>query len=219
MRPTIYASAASFRHMMVLPWKHKSYLPTSRAILWTSHEKGSFLIRSSVLFWNCQISQRATVPGWYFLVFLTFPAWRNSLLGALPPTVGQSFLLTGSSPKADGPASAAIWANCWVSDNDGDLPTSSSCLASCTNLSASSISFSTSLMGEGSLAGDGWCTGEGASILSLLVPFILLWIGEPILPASLILLRGNVGPSHSVNQYEDVSQWESGTTSFLQDLA
>ena len=84
---------------MVLPWKCRSYLPTSRAISWTSCEKGSFLIRSLVLFWNCQISQRATVPGWYFLVFLTLPAQRNSFQGALPPMVGQSFLQTGSSPK------------------------------------------------------------------------------------------------------------------------
>ena len=166
MRPTKYASAASCRHIMVLPWKDRSYLPTSRAISWTSHEKGSFLIRSSVLFWNCQISQRATVPGWYFLVFLTFPALRNSFWGALPPTVGQSFLLTGSSPEADGPASAAIWANCQVGNDDGDLPTSSSCLASSTHLSASSNLFSSSLMGGGFLAGDGWCTEEGASSLS-----------------------------------------------------
>ena len=123
MRPTIYTSAASCRHIMVLPWKCKSYLPTSRAISWTNHEKGSFLMRSSVLFWNCQISQRATVPGWYFLVFFTLPAWRNSFWGALPPTVGQSFLLTGSSlPKADVLASAAIWANCWVGNDDSDLP-------------------------------------------------------------------------------------------------
>ena len=91
--------------MMVLPWKCRSYLPTLRAISWTSHEKGSFLIKSSVLFWNHQIFQRATVPGQYFLVFLTFPALRNSFWGALPPMVGQSFLLTGSYPKAEGPAS------------------------------------------------------------------------------------------------------------------
>ena len=146
---------------MVLPWKHRSYLPTSWAISWTNHEKGSFLIRSSVLFWNCQISQRATVPGWYFLVFLTFSAWGNSFWGALPPTVGWSFLQTGSSPKADGPASAAIWANCWVGDDDSNLPTSSSHLASSTHLSTSSSVFSTSLMGDGFLAGDGWCTREG----------------------------------------------------------
>ena len=101
-----------------VPWKCRSYLPTSRAISCTSHEKGSFLIRSSVLFWNCWISQRATVPGQYFLVFLTLPALRNSFWGALPPMVGQSFLWTGSSPKADGPASAAIWANCWVGNDD-----------------------------------------------------------------------------------------------------
>ena len=168
MRPTTYASAASCRHMMVLPWKCKSYLPTSRAILQNNCEKGSFLMRSSVLFWNCQISQRATVPGWYLLVFLTLPAWRNSFWGALPPMVGQSFLLTGSSPPGiDGPASAAIWANCQVSNNEGDLPTSSSCLASSTCFSASSTHFSTSLLCEGSLAGDGWWMGEGASILSL----------------------------------------------------
>ena len=97
MRPTIYASAASCRHIIVLPWKQKSYLPTSRAISWTNCEKGSFQIRSSMLFWNCQISRRATVPGLYFLVFLTLPAWRNSFWGALPPTVGWSFLLAGSS--------------------------------------------------------------------------------------------------------------------------
>ena len=42
MRPTTYASTASYRHMMVLPWKHKSYLPTSRTISQTKHEKGEF---------------------------------------------------------------------------------------------------------------------------------------------------------------------------------
>ena len=105
MRLTTYASAASCRHMMALPWKCKSYLPTSRAISWTNPEKGSFLMRSSVLFWNHWISQRATVPGWYFLVFLAFPAWRNSFWEALPPMVGWSFLLTGSSlPEADWPS-------------------------------------------------------------------------------------------------------------------
>ena len=109
MRPTIYASAASCRHIIALPSKCKSYLPTSRAISQTNCKKGSFQMRSSVLFWNCQISQRATVPGQYFLVFLTVPAWRNSFWGALPPTVGQSFLLPGSSsPNIDGPASTAI---------------------------------------------------------------------------------------------------------------
>ena len=127
-------------------------------------------MRSSVLFWNWRISQRATVPGQYFLVFLTLPAWRNSFWGALPPMVGQSFLLTGSFPKADGPASTAIWANCWVGNNDSDLPTSSSHLAFSTCISASSILFSTSLVGEGFLAGEGWCTGEGASFL--LLPFL-----------------------------------------------
>ena len=156
MRPTKFASAASYRHIMVLPWKHKSVLSTAWAISQTSCEKGSFLIRSLVLFWNCQISQRATVPGWYFLGFFTFLALRNSFQGTLPPMAGQSFLLTSSSPKANGPASTAIWTNCWVGNDDGDLPTSSSCLASSTHLSASSNLFSSSLMGEGFFAGDGW---------------------------------------------------------------
>ena len=120
------------------------------------------------------------MPGQYFLVFFTLPAWRNSFWGALAPTVGQSFLLTGSSlPKSDGLASAAIWANCWVGNSDGDLPTSSSHLASSTHFSASSILFSSSLVGEGCLAGDGWCTGEGASILSLLILFSPPWIRAP----------------------------------------
>ena len=120
MRATKNASAASCKHIMVLPWKCRSVLPTAWAISWTSHEKGSFLMRSSVLFWNHQIYQRATVPGQYLLVFFTFPPLRNSFQGALPPMVGQSFLLAGSSPKADGLASTAIWANCWVGDDDGD---------------------------------------------------------------------------------------------------
>ena len=90
MRVTKNASAASCRHIMALPWKCRSVLPTAWANSHTSHEKGSFLMRSSVLFWNHQISQRATVPGWYLLVFFTFPALRNSFWGALPPMVGQS---------------------------------------------------------------------------------------------------------------------------------
>ena len=171
MRPTKNASAASCKHIMALPWKCISVLPTAWAISQTSHEKGSFLMRSSVLFWNCQISQRATVPGQYFLVFFTFPALRNSFWGALPPMVGQSFLLAGSSPKTDGLASAAIWANCWVGNNDSNLPTSSSHLASSTCLSASSTIFSTSLAGEGFLAGEGWCTGEGG-----LLPFFAIFL-------------------------------------------
>ena len=162
------------------PLEVQVILPTSRAILQTNCKKGSFLMRSSVLFWNHQISPRATVPGQYFLVFFTLPAQRNSFWGALPPMVSWSFLLTGSSlPKSDGPASAAIWANCQVGNDDGDLPTSSSHLASSICFSASSSLFSSSLMGEGFLAGDGWYTGEGASILSLPVPFSPPWTRAP----------------------------------------
>ena len=100
MRLTIYASAASCRHIMVLPWKCKWYLPTSRAISQTNCKKRSFLMRTSVLFWNCQISWRATVPGWYFLVFFTLPAWRNSFWGlCLPQYVRASSWLAPPYPK------------------------------------------------------------------------------------------------------------------------
>ena len=119
----MYASAASCRHIMACPWKCISYLPTCMAILWTSHEKGSFQIRSSVLFWNCHISQRATVPGWYLLGFFTWPAHKNFFWGALPPSVGLSFLCTGSSmPDLDGLASTAIWTKCQVCNNESDCP-------------------------------------------------------------------------------------------------
>ena len=66
---------------------------------------------------------------------------RGISSGALPPTVGQSFLLAGSFlPNVDGLASAAIWANCWVGDNSSDLPTSP-------NFSGSSTLLSNSVLG------------------------------------------------------------------------
>ena len=165
MRPTIYASAASCRHIIVHPWKHISYLPTSRAISQTNHEKGSFQIRSSVLFWNCHISQRATIPGQYLLGFFTLPACRNSFWGALPPTVGWSYLQAGSSPpNLDGLASAAIWANCQVSNDDGDLPTSSNCPASSILCNISSA------LGGASLVRDGGDLEKGACFLFLPSP-------------------------------------------------
>ena len=189
MRLTKNASAASCKHIMVLPWKCRSVLPTAWPISWTSHEKGSFLMRSSVLFWNHRITRRATVPGQYFLVFFTFPALRNSFWGALPPTIGRSFLLAGSSPKTDGPASSAIWANCQVGNDDSDLPTSSSHLASSTHLSASSTVFSTSLVGEGFLAGEGWCTGEGALLPFFAILSLSSFVLSTFLPSILLKLK------------------------------
>ena len=129
--PTKYDSAASCRVKMAHTCKHMSLCPTSRAISWTKHKKGSLQIRRLVLFWNWQISQRATVPSQYLWGFFTFPAYRNSFWGALPPTVSWSFLLAGSClPDADGPASTAIWANCWVGNDSGNIPTSSNFSAS-----------------------------------------------------------------------------------------
>ena len=139
--PTNYAPAASCRVNMVHAWKCMSYLPTSRAISWTRHKKGSLHIRRSVLFWKWWISHRITVPSQYFGDLFTFSAFRNSFQGVLPPTVSWSFLLAGSfPPEVDGLASTVIWANCWVGDDSGDLPTSP-------NFTASSILFSNSLLG------------------------------------------------------------------------
>ena len=113
-----------------------------------------------VLEGNCA---RPVLPGLFYM-----PSLKEFLLGGFASMVGQSFLLAGSSPKADGLASVAIWANCWVGDDDGNRPTSSSCLASSTHLLASSNVCSTSLMGEGFLTGEGWCTGEGGPFDSFL---------------------------------------------------
>ena len=72
----------------------------------------------------------------------------------LPPMVGWNFLQAGSSlPDIDGPASAAIWANCWVGDDPGDLPTSYNCSASMTLLLISSWSSWGSCVGAGTSTG------------------------------------------------------------------
>ena len=215
MRLTTYASAASCRHMMVLPWKHKSYFPTSRAISWTNCEKGSFLIRSSVLFWNCQISQRATVPGQYFLVFFTFPAWRNSFWGALPPMVDQTFLLAGSStPDVDGLASAAICTNCQVGNDDGDLSTSSSLLASSIpllsllhlllsllHLLLNLLHLLLSLLSCG--CGWGWVVNWRGGLISFSARALLAsleWRNPPLL-TSLVFLGHEFPTCHTVKQF------------------
>ena len=128
-------------------------------------------MRNSVLFWNWWISWRAMIPGQYFWVFFSFPAVKNSFLRALPPTVGWSFFLAGSSPPdIDGPASTAIWANCWVGNDCGDLPTSPS-------HSTSTILLVISSAPRGvSCTGDGGAPVLGATgLLHVLVP----WFGPP----------------------------------------
>ena len=184
MRPTTYASAAFCRHIMVLPWKHKSYLPTSRAISWTNHKKGSFLMRSSVLFWNHQISQRATGPDWYFLVFLTFPAWRNSFWGALPPTVCWGFLwLAPPYPKQIAQPLQPSGPTLGLAMMMGIFPhPPTSLLPPPASLSPPSASSPPLSWARASWLGMGDELEEGASILSLLEPSSLLWSGEPTSP-------------------------------------
>ena len=88
-----------------------------------------------MLFWNWQISWRATIPGWYFWGLFNMPAFKNSFLGALPPTVSWGFFLAGPSPAdINGPASVAICASCLVGDDPGNCATSSSFLISSLHL-------------------------------------------------------------------------------------
>ena len=75
---------------------------------------------------------------------------------------GWSFLQAGSFPQnLDGLLSAAIWANCWVGDDDGDLCTFSTCPTS------SFLHSISSALGGASLAGDGGVLARGASSFSL----------------------------------------------------
>ena len=91
--PTRYASAASWSAATAELWNRRSVLK-SWAISRTRRWKGSFRIRSSVLFWYFRISLRATVPGLNLWGFFTPPVAgadflaafvANCFLGALPP--------------------------------------------------------------------------------------------------------------------------------------
>ena len=100
------------------------------------------------------------MPGRYFLVFLTFSAFRNSFHGALPPTIGRSFLWAGSPPmqmalpqQPSGPivGSATTMVTYPLPPAySPPQPASSSPPAPAPPPS-----------GEELLAGEGWCTGEG----------------------------------------------------------
>ena len=85
-KPTRYASVASCRVPMVIPWNCMSDLK-SWAIFQTSCLKGSLLMRSSVIFWYLQISLSAMVPG------LNWNGWKLALvLGmCLPPCEGDFY--------------------------------------------------------------------------------------------------------------------------------
>ena len=64
--------------------------------------------------------------------------------------------MAGSSPPdVDGLASTAIWVNCWVGDDSGDLPTSPNISASTFLLSISSRVGGASTSGTGGSAGAG----------------------------------------------------------------
>ncbi len=105
--PTMYASAASCRASTAWLWNLRSLL-YSCAISLTNLWNGSFLISSSVDFWNFLISLSATVPGrnlWIFLIPSTWCApwafwgvfraalFANCLRGALAPVALRAVYL------------------------------------------------------------------------------------------------------------------------------
>ncbi|KAK2970984.1 hypothetical protein RJ640_029538 [Escallonia rubra] len=94
-RPTRYASAASCSAATAELWNRRSVLK-SWAISLTSLWKGSFLIRSSVLFWYFRISLSATVPGLNLCGFFTPPVAGADFLAAF---VASCFL--GAFPPVD----------------------------------------------------------------------------------------------------------------------
>ena len=122
-------------------------------------------MRRLVIFWNWQILWGGAVPSWYLWGFFTFPTFRNSFWGALPPMVGQSFLLASSSlPNIDGPASTAIWANYQVGDDSSDLPTSSNFSVSTFLLSISPGVGRASTSCNGGSASAGGSTGAACTL-------------------------------------------------------
>ena len=99
--------------------------------------------------------------------------------------VSWSFLLASSSPpNVDGPSSAAIWANCWIGNDSGNLPTSP-------NFSASSTLLSNSLsVGAVSTSGTGWSASARGSGWGCTSTVVLTWralLPSPILSVFLIL--------------------------------
>ena len=108
------------RAMTMCTWKHRSYFPAPWVILQTRCKKGACV-------WAAQCSSGTggscrglvSLAGTFRASYVGQP-FRNSLHGALPPTVGWSSFLAGSSPAgSEGPASAAI---CLVGDNPGNHP-------------------------------------------------------------------------------------------------
>ena len=120
------------------------------------------------------------------LCFFTFLALRNCFSGALPPTVGHSFLLASSSPpNIDGPAFTAIRANCQVSNDSGNLSTSS-------NFSVSALLLSISpWVGGASSSGMAGSFSTGSSSGSACTSFLVLtcraFLPSPILDVFFVL--------------------------------
>ena len=116
-----------------------------------------------------------------FPSFFTLLACKNYFWGgALPPMVGWSFLRAGSSPpNLDGPDSTAIWANCWVGNNDSDLSTPSSCSASAYLLIISPASGGASWAGDG-----GGLVMRASSSPSLLCELLSLVLSTWVMPFS-----------------------------------
>ena len=118
--------------MTACTWKYMLYFPTSWANSQTRCKKGSLHMRNSVLFWNWQISHRATIPGQYLRGLFNLPSPQKLLSGGLASHYQPEFLLGWVLPPTDinGLILVALSANCLIGDDSGDLPICSSLFTS-----------------------------------------------------------------------------------------
>ena len=122
------------------------------------------------------------------------PVFKNSFLGALPPTVSQTFFWAGSFPAdINGPTSAAICTSCLVGDDFGNCPTSSS------SFLASSLHLSIS-------------PGEGGLLCHL---SLLAWASGCVRTSVLVLTHHPVHPPLGVILILALLEWKINQTEVL----
>ena len=119
------------------------------------------------------------------LGLLHLSSLEEFLLGTFASHGRSELLLACSSPPdIDGLASTAIWANCQVGNDSGDVPTSSNFSASSTLLSSSLWVGAYSTSGTEGSAGTG---GAGSVCISTLVQTWRALLPSPICSVFLVL--------------------------------
>ena len=128
-------------------------------------QEGEFLNKElCAAFETVQISWSGTVCSWVFLGHLYLPSPPEFLLGGFASHSRSELLASQLFPSWHRwpMASAAIWANCWVRDDCGNLPTSYSHSTSSTCFIISSMALEGSPALEmGGVLSDWWSFGCG----------------------------------------------------------